>query len=100
MNKTAGKVKWKVTLQYLSEKLSENLVKCRNSKAIYERILQCKNSSVMSPIKYWLTYGVVPKILYKIGHLDLVRTLKDDSDSLSSKWKQFLKESVIEVSIY
>lgn len=100
MNKTAGKIKWKVTLSYLSEKLSQYKVRCRNAKAIYERILHSKNSSVMTPIKYWLNYGIAPRIFYKNEPLNLIKTLKDDPESLGSRWKQFLKSSLAEVSLY
>lgn len=99
MNKTAGKIKWKVTLSYLSEKLSQSTVKCRNSKAIYERILHYKNSSVMNPIKYWLTYGIAPRIVYKFEPLDLTRTLRENSEMLTNRWKHFLNNMTMEVRL-
>uniref|UniRef100_A0A336MFL2 CSON000955 protein n=1 Tax=Culicoides sonorensis TaxID=179676 RepID=A0A336MFL2_CULSO len=98
MNKTAGKIKWKVTLHYLSEKISLNIVKCRSTKAIRDKILFWKNSPVMSPVKYWIKYGLAPNIIYKIEELDLVRLPRDYPDLLSTKWKQYLRESITDHS--
>uniref|UniRef100_A0A336M7N2 CSON013050 protein n=1 Tax=Culicoides sonorensis TaxID=179676 RepID=A0A336M7N2_CULSO len=99
MNKTAGKIKWKVTLHYLSEKISLNIVKCRSTKAIRDKILFWKNSPVMSPVKYWIKYGLAPNIIYKIEELDLVRLPKDYPELLSTKWKQYLRESITDHSV-
>ncbi|XP_063709200.1 uncharacterized protein LOC134837743 [Culicoides brevitarsis] len=90
LNKSVGKVKWKVTIPYLSEKISLNLVKCRTAKAIYEKILHFKNSTTMSPIKYWLKYEVTPKVIYKITPLSMERTLKETPESLNNTWRQFI----------
>lgn len=94
LNKTAVKRKWKVTLNYLCEKISEHMVVCRTPKALYERVLNFKCSTSMNPVFYWHQFGKAPKCVHRILSINPNLSLKEQSDCLHGQWRRHLVSKV------